>query len=296
MKKPEKTIPKEKEKFDFIRNYSDGKPKFGRITDRIKLYKYMDWEGFQKSLDGGDLKLTTFDQANDPFESMPSEYNELPSFFLNYGFISMTPQLQNAAMWGHYGNGHKGICLQFTFDVRSFRMKYANGETSLEGYAQRKLNGKMEADSQKDYIIRVNYNERNERFSKYIIDFFNLKKNSGDIGAPTAAMTRKDVSWKFEDEFRIIMPLTESSRKSDDPLMYFTDYINRNVTGIILGARCEHSIEEVEQMLRENMRFGTPKVIKAKLNPTRFLIDVPGIKEYSPDEEIILSERREANL
>lgn len=290
MEKPGKTIPKEKEKLDFIKNYSDGEMKGGKNIKTIKLYKYMDWEGFQKSLVGRDLKLTTFDQANDPFESMPSMHEELPPLFSKFGFISMTRQLQNAAMWGHYGDGHKGICLQFTFKVMDVQQLYSNEEPAFEGYLQ------MGSSSQKDYIIRVNYNERKERFPKDVDNFFKSINGKVNISTITAAMTRKDVSWKFEDEFRIIMPLTESSRKSDDPLMYFTDYINRNVTGIILGVRCEHSVEEVEQKLRENMRFGTPRVIKAKLNPTHFLIDVPGIKEYTPDEEIIPSERREANL
>ncbi|MEG0588146.1 MAG: DUF2971 domain-containing protein [Akkermansia sp.] len=274
--------PTEAERYKYYQDHQDGPFIKGRTFKRINLYKYVSWEALEKIIENGDLKISTMREVNDPFESLPADLDRVPEFFDGFGFISLTKTPHNAAMWGHYADSHKGVCLQFSFSVTDIKAQYKNHKTAFVGFSQKgaeRLEGNM---------VKINYSR--ERFKGYALDFINKMK--GDLlGITTAVMTRKDTSWQFENEYRIIVHLPTATRTTDE--MHFTNYISNNLESVILGVRCEHSVEEATSLMQSWNSVKKPNIIQASINSDYFLVDVPGIKENSPEEKIVESGRRE---
>ncbi len=88
----------------------------------IKLYYFTDEQYALDNLRNGHLKVSRFDNVNDPFEFSPYALGrvERKKWKLaiqdarnESGFISFTTDWANPTMWGHYGGRGKGLCYCF---------------------------------------------------------------------------------------------------------------------------------------------------------------------------------------
>lgn len=54
-----------------------------------------------------------------------------PEIFLkyvsdSYGVVALTPLINSNLMWSHYGNSHKGVCIEYTYDEEAILKKHKN--------------------------------------------------------------------------------------------------------------------------------------------------------------------------
>lgn len=69
------------------------------------------------------LRLSDIAQLNDPFELIGPGLDDPPmrrkvadwknKFAERYGLISFSEKCSNPVLWGHYADGHRGMCLGF---------------------------------------------------------------------------------------------------------------------------------------------------------------------------------------
>lgn len=84
-------------------------------------YRYLPWEAFEKTLNSWSLKATIASQTNDYFEFMPADTtllfkagkNKLERD--NKALLCFSKLMSNCAMWGHYADQYRGVCMAFYF-------------------------------------------------------------------------------------------------------------------------------------------------------------------------------------
>lgn len=94
----------------------------------MKLYKYTSAKYAFEFLRTRELKVTTLQESNDPDEWVPYRLDSDGHDYLadpicrkqfrenvgaKYGFISLSSQMDNNVMWGHYADKFRGIVLEF---------------------------------------------------------------------------------------------------------------------------------------------------------------------------------------
>ena len=159
-------------------------------------------------------------------------------------------EANNSSIWGHYGDGHRGICLMFETDDDGFLelcgRKY-DGEEECHKYHFQKVTyensynetnffetmGRMsmpkltfnwytdEQGNQSPILDKI-LQDRNNRLSQY---WNNMYKD----------LTTKTKDWGYEKEYRIIRysPLNDEINKENRKLKYHF----KNLHGIIFGMR-----------------------------------------------------------
>ena len=88
----------------------------------VVFYRYLPWEAFEKTLDSWSLKATIASQTNDFFEFLPANIMESPANSYqrviardNKALLCFSKKMSNCAMWGHYADQYRGVCMAFYF-------------------------------------------------------------------------------------------------------------------------------------------------------------------------------------
>lgn len=253
----------------------------------IKAYIYMKYENMLKVLAGGALKVRSIDECNDPYEQMPAgpEGKERAEEY-DMAFICFSSYYNSSTMWAHYGDKHKGVCLEFTFPLRQPALYPLDVEDKPPYYI---LDIELEEDSPLPFIWRM----EDGTYLHYCV-LFNMKHKKkrqafdyGMVGTSTMGnrlicnidecLVTKDESWRYEGEQRILIPLPEKAvRKEED---YFVDCFHKYLTGIILGIKCRkdaESVKKIVELFRED-GDGPIQVYKAQYSEETFDVRVPGI-------------------
>ena len=233
-------------------------PTFGYIT----LYQYMSWENAEKVFTNWELKATLPHHTNDPFELMISDDEPSESIVneccnnrhekqCDICFLCFSKVNSSAALWGHYGDSHQGICLQFSFPLAYISMindeiHHACINTEKEFYGSLfKMN-----------YCRNRFDSRTVREEDYTI----LVENGKKLVIPFYGLASiKDESWAFEQEYRIILSFETASRLHNGMVFYNVpmDYL----TGIDLGIRCKHNIHYVQRWIQHTLKKNNPKIL-----------------------------------
>lgn len=142
----------------------------------------------------------------------------------NYRVYCLTPNENNALMWAHYADKHKGICLQF--DVRT---------------------------SPVDLAYKIEYQQNLPP---------SLLIQNNEEPAIKALFTKSD-AWAYENEFRILArdaksPLPDIPITKDN-LLKLAD---RVLIGIIIGCQSEDSDEIVEIVDRHQPSITVRKAVR----------------------------------
>ena len=173
------------------------------------------------------LKLSLFDQLNDPFELQPHSLAEQQlrrinralreEYFGKRGVLCFTSAWHSPVMWAHYAEKHSGICLGF--DVPERRGLERLIEPIV--YAPERLAFLL--DSTKDlYGI--------------------------DATFVLAMLLTKSREWAYEQEYRVIADL-----KVKDPATghYYVDFGSElQLREVILGARNTTPVGQVAKLVR----------------------------------------------
>mgnify|MGYP003805798179 CR=1 FL=1 len=142
------------------------------------------------------------DDFNDPFDcKIPPVENSLRHFITrhqNFGVFSLSENYSNILMWGHYADSHKGICIGFDSEKLRFRFNYEGPCVSGP--------------------VQVRYPPDNEypRWS-----FFD---KVDDAHIETIYFTKAKL-WKYEKEWRIILPEQERKLRKIKPKALVSVYL-----------------------------------------------------------------------
>lgn len=216
----------------------------------VKLFMYMSWENAQKFIETGMLKATEPLKTNDPFEFTPKAVEGKSHEEVrqrkddDFALFCFSRSITSAAMWGHYGDKHKGVCLVFDFPIiknnkfRSPYMKMGNGGDIF-------LFGKVS-------------------YQKERVD----TKNNAKL------VLTKDESWAFEQECRFMGSFDFATEAKDGIFLYnqFFPYFR----GIVLGAKFELSVHYVKKSCLETINKirmkNMIKVVRGKFHDEEFKI------------------------
>ncbi len=105
------------------------------------------------------------------------------------GILSLSSEKDNLLMWAHYANSHKGFVVEFDDSHRFFNQKVSDND-SLRS------------------LRKVNYS--NQRPSRYLSEY-----NEYDV------LLTKSLEWKYENEYRMILPLTDATKNINDEIYLF---------------------------------------------------------------------------
>jgi hypothetical protein len=188
------------------------------------------------------LKVSRFDELNDPFELLAADLRDhrhraalnatKKDLNTTKGMICFSSAWSNPLLWGHYADKHYGMALGF--------------------------------DVSDNHLLKVQYTK--ERF-KVKFDEKTGKVVDGEI-VMSRLLTTKAIDWRYEDEYRMFVNLNPESREGRNHFEEFSkDLVLREV---ILGLNCDLPVLRVRQLFKDEP---TPvKVLKAGMALRRFRI------------------------
>lgn len=215
----------------------------------MEIFKYIsdnDFEKLKDSIFGKNLiKFSKAKDFNDPFELKPHftgilndelmEHFKLPNIetnglfniianskellykFVNninmgmndnFGILSLTTEKDNLLMWSHYANSHKGFVVEFDSNNDFF-------------------NTQIDAKFFYGKLHEVKYSEK--RPSGKLADFEDI----------TSVCLIKNKEWKYENEYRMFMPLEKAKSSTND--LFLFEFPSKMIKAVYLG--CNMSIE-----------------------------------------------------
>ncbi len=150
-------------------------------------------------------------------------------------------------MWSHYGNGHNGVCLEYSTDPS----KMTGGRPAVLSVRYRKERPSIHTLDLMEFVASSSLEHSQLDF----IDLHNVQ-----VTFEKAVMTKSDV-WSYEDEWRAIM-------YDDDPAGY--RYApGLNVERILIGVGVDASFER-----RIKQRYGDLVPInRLRLGESRFCLE-----------------------
>lgn len=201
----------------------------------MRVYKFLDAKYGMKSLAEKRLRISRFDDLNDPFELIPYNLkNRKHRWALramrsqlgqNRGMLCFSATWRDPVLWAHYAEKHHGLCIEFELP------------------------------------------EGNEQFHE--VDYVRYRlpfPKSPTIADTKIILFTKYDSWKYEQEIRVFLALSD-----EEDGLYFKDFDQtlRPVT-VIVGARCKLSKKDITKVLGPLAK--QVKVIKARAGFTKFEI------------------------
>jgi len=156
------------------------------------LYLYVNRDQLFSILESLALKLSRTERTNDTTENIFAGENQVHAEVREYGYVCLTSTIISPMMWGQYADRGKGACLVFSGEFE----KRANSIIGMTEYLDRREGkGKMAKIS----IYQVQYE------SDRVTEKSDVKK----------VMSTKSKCWEHEKEYRIIVPLNNSTPIED---------------------------------------------------------------------------------
>lgn len=198
----------------------------------MMLYKYLQADYALAALREKRIKVSTVLDANDPNEWLPAfidpqtgmDFNANPElrgsfryrWSYRYGFVSLSSVWDNLVMWGQYADKFRGVVLAFDIldESKVFEVEYLKDRYVLT----------------QDEVRHCD----DEKLGKLV--------------------ARKDESWFYESEWRILVNLQAcTSMRIQDRTIYFSpfDPVLR-LAGVLLGSECTVTMEDVHMALGGN--------------------------------------------
>lgn len=235
----------------------------------------MTYENMLKTLEKGRLKVLFPEECNDPFEFMSAPPTILkdghPSYDSThlrkeYGFLSFTKTYKSPTMWAHYADNHKGCCVHFRFPSFPEENSYDRISDPKEErpYKYRELKVKYKGEcfsSTQDRELKKTTNHVilwDICYQKERVKFDGLLSGYTTFGNKVEfrinpIFITKDESWKYEDEKRIIIPISFPTEIEDN--IIFVRGFNQYIKSVMLGMHCPHS-EGLTQSLVNTLTLG----------------------------------------
>lgn len=222
--------------------------------DTLTLYKYVTPAALKGLLEHGDIRISTKDSVNDPYELMVKGLEINKHYFNQYGFLSLSANAQSPPMWGNYANLYKGACIEFRIPYFSWKAGHAYTASAGMGEALRRLKIPV-------YPLLNSSNETKTTSPSILLNgksiikcrYINTRKSLQEIGinlkkSPFREKLKdwilianfvrsKFAQWHYENEYRIIMQTKQASRHQyvNDNLMIFSNLLTPYIKRILLS-------------------------------------------------------------
>ncbi|MDO4953971.1 MAG: DUF2971 domain-containing protein [Akkermansia sp.] len=187
-------------------------------------------------------------EANDPFELTPQAKDEFSPVDLSARaakgspppFISFSRKITAPALWGHYADSGKGVCLVFCFPCKEFKeniniLRFAD---STDFRVLAKINNKLSASN----IAKVSY--RQER-----IDPFPTGDTDDTLAWFTKLISTKGETWRYENEYRLITNYDCADQAANGMLLF--SWPMCFLMGAVTGPMCPYSPQYVKRILSD---------------------------------------------
>lgn len=174
------------------------------------LYQYLEHPYALAAISDGQLKVSTLDKLNDPYEMMPRiikdgiplPVSECRKWFIDriadrIGIICLSRRIKDPVLWAHYAARHTGMALAFTVPE--------GGDLIEMDYRLERVELSFDAD----------WREQHECFLELI--------------------RAKFLSWKYEDEYRYLVAKADCVEKNG---LFFYPLFRDWFSGVILGRDC----------------------------------------------------------
>ena len=192
------------------------------------------------------VKLSLFDEMNDPFELLGVElktkedraefYQLKEEMNQTIGALCFSRNWNNPVLWSHYGDRHRGLCLGFDLlDEWAFEVSY-QGE---------RLKGEVESE---------------------------LPKKDHETFGHKLLLTKYE-HWRYEDEVRMILELKNVVHENN---MYFLPFSNAlRLSEVIVGPRCALALENLRRIV-------SPLDVSVRLTKSRLAFDSYKVVRVEP--------------
>ena len=196
-----------------------------------RLYHFMEAKWALQAIGNRRLKIANLDEANDLFEMLAFRWDcegqeadflrIRKSLMEKHGVICLSKICGNPAMWGHYADNGKGMCLGFDVDLHD--------------------------DNGKELVKKVCYvpNRLDTDLSRFTSDFEEVKK----------LLYTKSSNWEYEEEWRLWISIVEEERDPVTNHQFFPFNGQIRLREILVGFRCEE--ENIKRRL-EKLAAGYP--------------------------------------
>ena len=201
----------------------------------IRLYNLSKAEHALSNLENSRIKISTFNDLNDPFELLAANFKESRSrkIFRDWksttnektGIICFSGDWSEPVMWSHYAEKHKGICLGFNVN--------------------RDIVQKIDYQSER-LLIELDSDTNPEHLPNELKDSLLCTKSSG---------------WSYEEEHRIFLELNSDLKIGDLYFREFDDDIE--LAEVILGPLCEKPISKIRSLVAS--KYPKAVVFQARL-------------------------------
>jgi hypothetical protein len=179
----------------------------------MRVYKFLTAHFALKSLYERRLKISTFDDLNDPLELLPynvqdsktraKAYKLRDDLTPQYGALCFSRLWSSPVMWAHYADKHKGICLGFEVPRPS--------------------------------LLRVRYVRERLAFpNPYTIQHLE-----------TVLFKTKYISWQYEAESRMVLRL----ERPEGGIYYQNFGAGLELAEVIGGHQCTEPLENIKSTL-----------------------------------------------
>lgn len=162
------------------------------------------------------------------------------------GILCLSESAENLLMWAHYADSHRGFVIEF--DERS-------------PFFDCRVSSKDEL----RYLRKVSYSPTRPSLTLADVDDF-------------APFMTKGTDWKYESEWRMIVPLDTASKIiGEGPhAVHLFEFPAQAITSVVLGSRMAASMKEyIRQILTNSPHFCHVRCVDAEIDNEYYLVRVP---------------------
>lgn len=252
----------------------------------IILYKYISAETLESIIQDGKIKATQLSYSNDPMEFLPSFNSEEDYCTWNQTInnceplvICLSSKMSSPAMWGHYTDGHKGLCLAFKFKIEPYK------DTPFDSL-----------ELSKDHAI---YSCLDTLLFKVVYSKLRTLNANDEIkntdhrikGVIFRCIASKSDEWTYEQEYRLLIQKINHLLTVRNG-MFFYSGMHKFLTGIIIGRQCKFSDKYIATLLNNTYLKDRKKYSNydnITISKAQFSLDTFSIKANNFSDSIIES-------
>jgi hypothetical protein len=212
----------------------------------LRVYHMMEAEWALVAIKRQRLKVSRFENLNDPFEpfalnrhtqaAREASKKFAADFNTTQGLLCFGADWSNSVMWSHYGEKHKGICLGF--DVRRSLLQKID-------YKDRRVRAALGSDPAAAILTPALQNQ---------------------------LACIKARAWEYEEEWRRFIDL--ASAVSEPPLHFVSFDADMQLKEVVLGERCLEELNGVRRLVAA--KSPSAVVFKARLAYRSFRVVLNG--------------------
>ena len=241
----------------------------------MRLYHFINKKYGLDSLNLKRLKIAQIDQLNDPFEFLGVElsnpqyrdlFNQLKQdLSKDIGILCFCENYHNPALWAHYAEKHKGLCLGFDVPLEACqKVRYSKTLLSIDEFMYNQIH--------RSNAITIEITSKLEQHGiqgeideSYELENVISKSISNDVQADDEGrefmkkfLSTKISHWNYEEEYRIFVPL--NTRHNG---LHFMEYSGEMILKqVIVGLNSSVLRPEIEQLINSKYEVEIFKVRK----------------------------------